>query len=72
MAGAIACWAIGELCWDAFIANAASAPIPSVSDIFWLTFYIPAYASVEGHGRVIVGQKGDAHADRVEVDSFEP
>jgi signal transduction histidine kinase/CheY-like chemotaxis protein len=46
MACAIGCWAIGEIYWDAVLAQAASPPIPSVSDVFWLTFYIPAYASV--------------------------
>ena len=46
MAAAIGCWAIGEIYWDAFLAQASSPPIPSVSDIFWLTFYVPAYASV--------------------------
>jgi signal transduction histidine kinase/CheY-like chemotaxis protein len=46
MAAAVGCWAIGEIYWDAFLAHAASPPIPSVSDIFWLAFYVPAYVSV--------------------------
>ena len=47
MACAIACWATGEIYYDAFLAQASGPqPIPSVADIFWLTFYIPAYLSV--------------------------
>jgi signal transduction histidine kinase/ActR/RegA family two-component response regulator len=47
MACAIASWAIGEIYWDAYLAHTSGAvPIPSVADIFWLFFYIPAYASV--------------------------
>ena len=46
MACAIGFWALGEIYYDAFLGNAASAPIPSVADIFWLLFYIPAYCSV--------------------------
>ena len=40
MAIAIALWAIGEMYYDVFLANAAVVPIPSVSDIFWLSFYL--------------------------------
>jgi len=47
MACAIACWATGEIYYDAFLAQASGPqPIPSVADIFWLLFYIPAYLSV--------------------------
>jgi signal transduction histidine kinase/DNA-binding NarL/FixJ family response regulator len=47
MACAIGSWAIGEIYYDAVLANASGpVPIPSVADIFWLAFYIPAYASV--------------------------
>jgi two-component system, sensor histidine kinase and response regulator len=47
MAAAIACWATGEIYYDAFLAQASGPqPIPSVADIFWLLFYIPAYLSV--------------------------
>ena len=47
MAAAIACWAMGEIYYDAFLAQASGPqPIPSVADIFWLLFYIPAYLSV--------------------------
>ena len=47
MACAIACWATGEIYYDAFLAQATGPqPIPSVADIFWLVFYIPASVSV--------------------------
>jgi signal transduction histidine kinase/DNA-binding NarL/FixJ family response regulator len=47
MACAIACWATGEIYYDAFLAQSSGPqPIPSVADIFWLLFYIPAYLSV--------------------------
>jgi signal transduction histidine kinase/DNA-binding NarL/FixJ family response regulator len=46
MAIAIAFWAIGEIWWDVYLANASVVPIPSVADIFWLTFYLPAYGAV--------------------------
>ena len=47
MACAIACWATGEIYYDAFLAQASGPqPIPSVADIFWLLFYVPAAASV--------------------------
>jgi two-component system, sensor histidine kinase and response regulator len=52
MAGAICCWGIGEMYYDAFLANAASVPIPSPADAFWLLFYIPAYAAVVALTRV--------------------
>jgi signal transduction histidine kinase/DNA-binding NarL/FixJ family response regulator len=47
MACAIGSWATGEIYYDIVLANASGPlPIPSVADIFWLGFYIPAYASV--------------------------
>ena len=47
MACAIACWGLGELYYDVFLATASGPqPIPSVADIFWLFFYIPAFGSV--------------------------
>ena len=46
MAVALAFWAFGELYYDIVLAPAASVPIPSVSDIFWLAFYLPAYAAL--------------------------
>jgi two-component system, sensor histidine kinase and response regulator len=47
MACAIACWGLGELYYDAFLATASGPqPIPSVADIFWLFFYIPAFGSI--------------------------
>ena len=46
MAIAIALWAIGEIYYDVFLANASAVPIPSVADVFWLTFYLPAYGAV--------------------------
>ncbi|MGH2851145.1 MAG: histidine kinase dimerization/phospho-acceptor domain-containing protein, partial [Solirubrobacteraceae bacterium] len=46
MALALSFWAGGELYYDIVLAPAASVPIPSVSDIFWLLFYLPAYAAL--------------------------
>ena len=47
MALAIGSWAAGEIYWDAYLASASGpTPIPSVADIFWLFFYLPATASV--------------------------
>jgi signal transduction histidine kinase/CheY-like chemotaxis protein/HPt (histidine-containing phosphotransfer) domain-containing protein len=46
MALALAFWAIGELYYDVVLASDAAVPIPSVSDVFWLAFYPPAYASL--------------------------
>jgi len=46
MAVALTFWSIGELYWDVFLGPSTNAPIPSVSDIFWLAFYLPAYGSV--------------------------
>jgi signal transduction histidine kinase/CheY-like chemotaxis protein/HPt (histidine-containing phosphotransfer) domain-containing protein len=47
MACAIGSWATGEIYYDVVLANASGPlPIPSVADIFWLAFYIPAYASL--------------------------
>ena len=46
MTCALAFWATGELYYDIVFASAATVPIPSVSDIFWLAFYVPAYASL--------------------------
>ncbi len=56
MACAIASWAAGEIYYDLFLANASSASIPSVADIFWLLFYIPAFASVVALIRVRLPQ----------------
>ena len=46
MAIALAFWAVGELYYDIVLAGYAVVPIPSISDIFWLAFYPPAYASL--------------------------
>ena len=46
MAVALAFWAAGELYYDIVLSGAAVVPIPSVSDIFWLSFYPPAYVSL--------------------------
>src|SRR6202034_516313 len=47
MACAMAFWATGAIYWDAVLStSAAPVAVPSVADIFWLLFYIPAYASV--------------------------
>ncbi len=46
MAVALACWSLGELYWDVFLGPSTNAPIPSVSDAFWLAFYLPAYAAL--------------------------
>jgi len=47
MAVAIGCWAFGEVYWDGVLASSGAAvPIPSLSDVFWLAFYLPAYASL--------------------------
>jgi signal transduction histidine kinase/DNA-binding NarL/FixJ family response regulator len=47
MACAMAFWATGAIYWDAVLSTSAAAvSIPSVADVFWLLFYIPAYASV--------------------------
>ena len=46
MALAIASWAVGELHWDIWIGPSKNAPIPSLSDVFWLLFYPPAYIAL--------------------------
>jgi signal transduction histidine kinase/CheY-like chemotaxis protein/HPt (histidine-containing phosphotransfer) domain-containing protein len=46
MAVALGFWALGELYWDVFLGPSVDAPIPSLADVFWLSFYLPAYASV--------------------------
>ena len=46
MAVAIASWAVGEIYWDVVLAGSSTVPIPSLADVFWLFFYIPACASV--------------------------
>jgi signal transduction histidine kinase/CheY-like chemotaxis protein/HPt (histidine-containing phosphotransfer) domain-containing protein len=52
MALALGCWAIGELYYDWVLApQSGTIPIPSLSDLFWLSFYPPAYASLALLGR---------------------
>jgi signal transduction histidine kinase/CheY-like chemotaxis protein len=47
MSCAFAFWATGEIYSNAVLSTSAAAvPIPAVADVFWLLFYIPAYASV--------------------------
>jgi signal transduction histidine kinase/CheY-like chemotaxis protein/HPt (histidine-containing phosphotransfer) domain-containing protein len=46
MTVALAFWATAELYYDIVLASHAVVAIPSVSDIFWLAFYPPAYASL--------------------------
>jgi signal transduction histidine kinase/CheY-like chemotaxis protein/HPt (histidine-containing phosphotransfer) domain-containing protein len=46
MACAIAFWALGDIYHDVFLASTSSTASPSVADVFWLLFYIPAYGAV--------------------------
>jgi two-component system cell cycle response regulator len=39
MAVAAFCWGGGQIFYNAFLANAASPPVPSVADAMWLAYY---------------------------------
>ena len=46
IAGALACWAVGNTYWTFFLVDLDSPPYPSVSDVFWLAFYPPVYLAL--------------------------
>ena len=46
MALALTSWTAAELYWEAFLASAASPPIPSPADVLWLAFYPLACSSL--------------------------
>jgi hypothetical protein len=43
---ALACWAIGDTIWAIRYGDAASGPLTSVSDVFWLAWYPLAIAAL--------------------------
>jgi diguanylate cyclase (GGDEF)-like protein len=46
LALAMGLWGAGEVYYAVFLWDARVVPVPSVADIFWLVFYLPAYAGL--------------------------
>ena len=39
-------WGLGSVYYTVFLWDAAEVPVPSPSDVFWIVFYLPAYAAL--------------------------
>jgi diguanylate cyclase (GGDEF)-like protein len=39
-------WGMGSAYYTVFLWDAAEVPIPSIADLFWILFYLPAYAGL--------------------------
>ena len=43
---AVSLWALGDVYWRIALWNLEVSPVPSLADVGWLAFYVPAYAAI--------------------------
>jgi two-component system cell cycle response regulator len=43
---AVSLWALGDVYWRIALWNLEVTPVPSLADVGWLAFYVPAYAAI--------------------------